>query len=62
MPHSKSKVRRRPPMTYQKWNVETLKAAVADFREGDVELNECARRYRVPKATLRRYLAIKNVN
>jgi len=48
MPHSKSKVRRRPPMTYQRWNVETLKAAVADFREGDVGLNECARMYRVP--------------
>lgn len=45
---------------YGKWTEDELKAAVAAYKNGDHGLNECARIYGVPKATIKRHADGKN--
>lgn len=41
------------------WN-DSLKMAIAPYMNGDNDLNECARVYGVPKATIKRHADFKN--
>lgn len=45
---------------YGNWGEDELQRAVAAYRNGDFGLNECARIYSVPKATIKRHADGKN--
>ncbi|KAJ4442059.1 hypothetical protein ANN_11925 [Periplaneta americana] len=47
---------------YGKWGEEDMERAMTAFRNGDADLNEVARIYSVPKATLRSRLLGTNVH
>ncbi|XP_048516320.1 MFS-type transporter clz9-like isoform X2 [Athalia rosae] len=46
---------------YGKWSSTELALALAAFRNGNCGLNECARMYNIPKATLKRHLENRNL-
>ncbi|XP_018573656.1 uncharacterized protein LOC108912761 [Anoplophora glabripennis] len=45
---------------YGKWSENELQLAVDAFRRGGIGLNECAKVYHIPKATLKRHIENKN--
>lgn len=46
--------------SYGQWSEDNLQMAVAAYKNGDYGLNECARVYDVPKATIKRHADNKN--
>lgn len=46
---------------YGKWTREEMSMAIAAYRNGDLDFNECCRQYNVPKPTLKRHLESRNL-
>jgi hypothetical protein len=40
---------------YGKWTPEDMKSALNEYREGKIRLNECCRKYKIPKKTFLRH-------